>query len=123
MKPGFQQDFVITKSSDGHNFTLLNDLVYVTAMGAILTIPAGTTTDGASTPAALWSAIPPFGKGWKAYILHDWLYRATGMGKTNCDDLLKEALLSLGVDSILAETIYQGVKIGGQKSFNEDRST
>lgn len=122
MKPGFQQDSVMVKTSDGHNFELMVPLVYVTQMGARLTIPPGTTTDGASTPQALWSAIPPFGPGWKAYVLHDWLYRNTKMPRIECDDLLKEAMLSLGVDAALAETIYQGVRIGGQQSFDKDRA-
>lgn len=112
----------MVKTSDGHNVELMVPLLYVTKMGARLTIPAGTKSDGASVPAVLWGAIPPFGEGWKAYVLHDWLYRDTKMPKSECDDLLLEALLSLGVDSVLANTIYQGVHLGGQSSFDEDRA-
>ncbi len=119
---GFQQDQIAVLSRDGHNFTLLEPLVFVTSYGALLTIPAGSTTDGASTPAVIWGAIPPFGKGWKAYILHDWLYRKTRMGKRNCDDLMYEALISLGVDEATAKVIYEGVHLGGQEAFDENRA-
>jgi hypothetical protein len=122
MTPGFQSKTIKVETSDGRNFVLLEPVVYVTGFGAHLTIPAGTTSDGASTPALIWSAVPPFGLYWPAAYLHDWLYRATLMPKPECDDLLKEAMLSLGVDSELVDVVYEGVKLGGQSAFDADRA-
>jgi hypothetical protein len=122
MTSGFQSDTIKVSTSDGRSFTLLEPVVYVTALGAHLTIPAGTTSDGASTPSALWTLIPPFGPYFKATYLHDWLYRFTKMPKCECDDLLKEAMLTLGIDPVLADAFYEGVSKGGQSSFDVDRA-
>lgn len=122
MKLGFQQHTIAVRSGDGQNFMLLEDLVYVRGDGKVITIPKGTTTDGASTPAVLWSMIPPFGLGWKSYILHDHAYRNTWFSKQECDDLIKEAMLSEGVDPVTVELVYRGVRLGGQPSFDEDRT-
>jgi hypothetical protein len=122
MKQGFQQDQIMVLTRDGHSFTLMEPMIYVTSLGAVLTIPAGATTDGRSTPAALWSVMPPFGRGWKAWVLHDHLYRRTRMAKTNCDDLMYEAAISLGVDEAEARICLEGVRRGGQPSFDENRA-
>lgn len=122
MKPGFQSDSVVTRSSDGHTFVLVEPLVYVTALGAVITVPAGSTCDGASVPRVLWRALPPFGRYWLAAWLHDYLYRDTDMARINCDDLFKEAMISLGVDPLRAEAMYQGVRLGGQSAFDQNRA-
>ncbi|MGA2160527.1 MAG: DUF1353 domain-containing protein [Dehalococcoidia bacterium] len=121
MNNGFVDAFISTTSGDGRIFTLLAPLVYVTKNGEVVTVPAGTPTDGASTPAGLWVTIPPFGKYWLAAILHDYLYRFTSRPKDECDNLLLEAMESLGVDEIEAHTIYEGVHLFGQAAFDEDR--
>jgi Protein of unknown function (DUF1353) len=96
-------------------------------------MPKGAATDGASTPQAIWDVLPPFGAYWLAAFLHDCAYqntllivKETGMEKAalfkdDCDSLLKEAMQSLGVDNADVETIYQGVRVGGFKAFNDDR--
>jgi hypothetical protein len=122
MTAGFQSTDFKVSTSDGRNFVLLEPVVFVTQLGAHITIPAGATSDGASTPPALWPEIPPFGIYWKAAFFHDYLYRATQASKSECDALLLEAMQSLGVDSILAKTIYEGVALGGQSSFDADRA-
>ena len=122
MTPGFQNAFVYTKSADGRNFVLVEPLVYVTAAGEIITAPPGTTTDGASTPRILWRVIPPFGPYWPAAVLHDYLYRSSQKPKAECDSILLEAMLWLGVEQVEADAIYEGVKLGGQSSFDSDRA-
>lgn len=57
-----------------------------------------------------------------AAFLHDYLYRYTSLPKSECDDLLKDAMICLGVDPIERTAIYDGVAAGGQSSFNEDRA-
>ena len=121
MTPGFQSTAARVETSDGRNCVLLEPLVYVRMTGEIITVPAGTTTDGASTPRLLWRLIPPFGRYWPAAVLHDYLYRFTDRPKDVCDSILREAMLSLGVDEVTTETIYEGVNLGGWKAFREDR--
>lgn len=117
----FQQTPMKVESDDGRNFTLLEPYNYLCRSGELITIPAGTTSDGASTPRELWASIPPFGKYWKAAILHDYLYRVTNRPKAECDNLLLEAMESLGVNEIEAHAIYEGVNLAGKWSFEEDR--
>lgn len=109
-------------TADGRNFVLLDPEPYLAASGEMIVIPAGATSDGASTPCELWPTIPPFGKYWKAAFLHDYLYRNTTRPKTECDGLLFEAMISLGCSMIEAAMIFGGVHYGGEHSFDSDRA-
>lgn len=117
----FVDPFVSVTTGDGLTCTLLAPLVYVAKSGDVITVPAGVTTDGASTPPVLWPTIPPFGKYWLAAVMHDWLYRFSDKPKDECDSLFLEAMESCGVDDVTAHTIYEGVHLFGWKAFREDR--
>lgn len=101
--------------------SLLDSFSYTSKTGMVITVPVGATSDGASTPREIWSFIPPFGTYWMAAFLHDYLYRSTDLPKDVCDDLLKEAMEDLCVDWIERDEIFEGVHVGGQSSFDEDR--
>lgn len=136
MNPGFQNLPLEVSSSDGRNFVLLKDAVYVSKDGTRYVMPAGATSDGASTPREMWNVLPPFGVYWPAAVLHDCAYRNTllidektmeapfraSLVKDACDKLLLEAMESLGVNEIERSVIYSGVCLGGQPSFNKDRA-
>lgn len=118
---GFSSTLVSTDSEDGHHFILTKELAYVSDAGETIVVPVGAQTDGASTPHALWPTLPPFGKYWRAAILHDWLYRGTQRPRPECDALLLEAMNSIGVDTITGHIIYDGVRAGGEAAFEADR--
>ena len=121
-------------TTDGRNFTLLADVIYVGADATRYCLPAGAISDGASTPREVWPLIPPFGLYWPAAYLHDASYRntlrvwdgsawvAAALPKAKCDALLLEAMEALGVGVVERETIYEGVAIGGSPAFNRDRA-
>jgi len=121
-------------SLDGHNIVLARDLFYYAADGTLFVMPAGATSDGASTPPEVWPLIPPFGKYWLAAVLHDGAYRDTllraiGSGfiratlpKADCDALLAEAMEVLGVGMVERQTIYDAVVLAGTSSFTADRA-
>lgn len=117
----FSIDALDVRTSDGRNFISLIDFSFQRLNGEIIMVPAGSSSDGASTPCALWPTIPPFGKYWMAAFLHDYLYRCTTRPKVECDAIFKEAMISLGVVSFEADIIYEGVNLCGQYSFNTDR--
>ncbi len=124
----FQDLPILSESYDGHHQVLARAFTYVTSNGVALLVPVGTTTDGASVPQAFWDVLPPFGLYWPATVLHDYLYRnADGlhshMSRQDCDDLLLEAMISLQVGLVTRTTIYEGVRLGGSWSFEEDRKT
>jgi hypothetical protein len=128
---GFQSKVANVMTTDGRNFTLVNPITYIAQDGSVYIMPMGATSDGASTPAEMWPAIPPFGSYWLAAFLHDCAYRdtlqlpdgtAAALPKARCDDLLREAMLTLSVSVELADTIYEGVVYGGWSSFDSDRA-
>ena len=51
--------------------------------------------------------------------MHDGLYAAQALPKDECDELFKEANLSDGVNSALAETMYLAVKYGGDSAYED----
>lgn len=101
--------------------TLLDAFTYTSKTGQVITVPVGSTSDGASTPREIWAMIPPFGTYWMAAFLHDYLYRSTDLPKNVCDDLLREAMEDLCVDWVERDAIFDGVALGGQCSFDADR--
>jgi hypothetical protein len=147
MNPGFQCEEFVVKGRDGQNFTFVEDAVYFARSGATYRIPAGSTTDGASTPVALWVAIPPFGPYWRAAVLHDAAYRGklermqagqmfvdgkinlnptdtwapANLDKDTCDFLLLEAMELDNVDLLRRDLIFKGVQDAGQHAFQTDR--
>lgn len=56
---------------EGHWFCLLEDLSYEDEDGSIYTAPAGTLTDFASIPRAVWWLWPRQGKHSAASVIHD----------------------------------------------------
>jgi len=139
----FQANPFKVTTLDGRNFILAEDAFYTAANGSVYKMPVGATTDGASTPPILWENfgmewLPPFGSYWRAAVLHDCAYRNTlqveclAMGaeawmkaaltKEQCDNLLREAMESLGTHNLTIDEIYEGVVNGGQSSFDADRS-
>ena len=130
MLQGFQSKIAEVVTADGRHFKLCRAIYYLAVDGTIYVIPIGSGTDGASTPAAIWPALPPFGDYWLAAVLHDAAYRNTlqypdgtpcALTKEACDDLFKEAMDSLGVNDDITATLYEGVKYGGWKAFRADR--
>lgn len=130
---------VKVSTTDGRNFVLLEALVFTTLTVRTLRAPAGSTTDGLSIPQVLWTAgLPPFGDAWLAGVLHDAAYRdqleelvagswkdgiwkKVTLPKNECDSLFLEALLARGVEAIKAQTLYEGVALGGQAAFDANR--
>lgn len=118
---GFSTSSLAVRTSDGWHVTTLEPFTFTDSKGNVYTIPAGTTSDGASTPRLLWRELPPFGTYWLAAVFHDWLFRYSTFPEAQCNALLLEAMISLSVPLIERSAIFEGVHIGGWKSFAEDR--
>lgn len=121
MSAGFDKAQVDIESGDGEHVVLLEPLTYTSRDGESITIPIGTTSDGASTPRIFWRALPPFGPYWRPAILHDYLYQSGRFVRSKCDALLREAMLSCGVSGFTAWVIYTGVRMGGWVAYNAYR--
>ena len=119
---------------DGRNVSFLEAPGFVRARDmARFRLPIGSTTDGASTPAILWPGIPPFGAHWLPAAFHDGGYRnylelwngtiwvKANLSRLECDELLYEAMGCTGVDEKIKFLIFEGVRLGGQAAFDQDR--
>ena len=85
------------------------DLPY--SLGRLI-IKAGYTTDGASIPKPVWVIIGhPFNPDYiLAAIVHDALYSAELVSREVADDVFKWFLDRMGVNEIVAQTMYLAVK-------------
>jgi hypothetical protein len=117
----FDKERLETYSTDGLNVCLAEPFTYTTAAGEKILVPAGSESDGASVPRVFWRIFPPFGRYWRAALLHDFLYRSTEMPKAKCDAIFHEAMLACGVGRAKAWTIYQGVNWFGVFAFKNCR--
>jgi hypothetical protein len=133
MNYGFKSPLFKVATADGRNFTLLDAVDYQSKDGTLYRIPGGADSDGASVPRPFWNVIPPFGRHWPAAYLHDAAYRDTlmvwaggGLKKASvsedrANDLLLEAMESLGVPWVEMTAIHEAVVLAGKAAFNEDR--
>lgn len=125
---------LLARTMDGRNCVLQEPLEYLTLGGLHLRVPAFSPTDGRSSPRGTWNIVPPFGKGWYAWVLHDGCYK--GLVEILCDDgqwrpfmptkqqsddLLHEAMQGLGCEMWETLATFEAVAKFGQDSFDEDR--
>lgn len=127
MTPAFHSKLQF-EDDGGLPFTLLQTLVYVTALrnpGTIV-VPSGFKTDLASIPRGLWNILPPVGRYDAAAVVHDFLYQNVGcvlwgepFTRKDSDDVLLEAMGVLGVGRFTRWMIYAGVRVGGWKVWSK----
>ena len=102
----------------GEGAVLMRDWT-VCVRGHWFTVPAGTSTDGASIPRALWRVCghPLAYPRVYAALLHDWLYG--GGGRDECptrgdaDAVYRDLLIDLGWGKIKAYIVYAALRIFG----------
>lgn len=116
---------------NGHSYyALRNTLTFTTAAGDTVTAFAGSRTDLASTPAAVWATMPPDGAWAEAAVMHDNCYRTRGTyqfyshaGRTRaapyaraeCDEILRQGMVALGVPAWKRIAIFEAVRgFGGR---------
>lgn len=112
---------------NGKDFQLLEPLVYHVGnenSEEIIVVPSGSVTDWASIPKLLQPILPnTYGK--RAAIIHDYLYRTNGLcgryDRKRSDEIFLEALIVLGVPSVVSNTLYSGVRVGGWVPWNKYR--
>ena len=118
---GFNVPYLTVGSNDGRNFLLVVGFKYTRKDGTVIEAKPGWGSDGASAPRPMWLTLPPFGAYWMAAFLHDICYRYLKYSKEFCDDTFNEAMKLLGVSDIQQFRLYEGVRLFGWSSFEEDR--
>ena len=92
---------------DNQNWQLISPLVYESAAaGKTVTVPAGFITD-------FVSFAPLKNIGQRAAVVHDFLYSLPEFDRGIADEVLKEALESVGVSAILAIDMFVAVRAFG----------
>lgn len=93
-------------------------MVYRTAAGQLIIVPAGYVTDLASIPRGLWWILPPHGELMTAAILHDWLYShggaLLGVPRSYADGLFKQCAGLYSVTRWKRKASYRAVRLGGR---------
>ena len=97
-------------------WVLKDELSYIDLKGVKHTAPKYFITDLASIP---WIVEPIFNSVDTRIegVMHDWYYCSNTFPQADCDALLKEMLLATGCDSVRANLIYAGVRIGGASRY------
>ena len=101
---------------DGRTMRVLEDFTFTDQAGKVWLAPAGSLTDGASIPRALWTAVggPYEGKYRNAAIVHDVVCQGhtTNEERRAGDRMFKEACLCGGCTEHEAARLYAGVSVG-----------
>lgn len=110
---------VLKPFADNHDWLLVNDVVYRPGDAAVaITVPRGFVTDFASIPRAFWAAdLSPNGRYSKAAIVHDYLYWTQACSREQADNLLDIAMQESNVGYLQRNTIYWGVRAGGDGAW------
>ena len=108
---------VLEKVND--KYKVMEDIQY-NIMGTILTVPKGFITDLASIPTSLQGIIPKQGLYDAGAILHDYLYSSQSIYPINrydSDRIFHYVMVECGVDTKLADIMYNAVRIGGESHY------
>ena len=125
MKVGFREsEILLSVPTSGDIRTLQSELTYFTQVvqEQLLLVPKGIQTDLGSIPRALQGIFPKDGKAMFAYILHDYLYQVGMFSRLDSDEMLEEAMGSLGVSWWRRKAVKLGLRVGGWVAWNEHRA-
>ncbi len=92
--------------------TLLEDLVYKGHF-----IPRRFETDFTSTEWYIRWAVPRFGKGNLAAVIHDYYYTAQCMSRKEADKVYRDVLIDCGFNKVNAYARYYVLRLAGGKHY------
>lgn len=108
-----------------NNFWILTeDMTYVIGKtNERIVVPKGFVTDFASIPPLfVLMGLTPQNQYSRAAVIHDYLYWSQGCTKDQADRLLVIAMKESRVGKSDEFVVYQGVKIGGGKAWEENKA-
>lgn len=82
-------------------------------------VPIGFETDFASVPRLPLAYLIVGGRGARAAVIHDWLYKLRKTSRKMADEIFAEALKASGYNSFVVWLMYAGVRIGGGAYWRE----
>ena len=115
----FTNQPILTTSDKDGLWYLVNDLIYQTTSGEVITVPSGFDTDLASIPQIFHSIIPVNGRHRSPAIIHDYLYVIQDRSRSEADAIFLEAMESVGVRWTQRYAMYWAVRLGGLLPWNK----
>ena len=125
MEIGFKEsEILLSVPTSGDLRTTKSELTYFTVIvrEQLILVPVGVKTDLGSIPAILQVFFPKDGKAMFGYILHDYLYQMGMFSRSQSDDMLEEAMKSLGVSWWRRKSVRGGLRIGGWVAWDRHRN-
>lgn len=133
MKPGFLNETLDTRSSNGRDDVLLTALLFRDIDGTLYKVPEHADTDGGSTPRLAWliPGFEPTGDHWFDWILHDGGYRGTLMvqrgvrwdmaelTRKECDRLLDRSLRLRKMGPVKRSLVYSSLRAAGWRHYQK----
>jgi hypothetical protein len=99
---------------------LAADLVYESdRLQRVITVPAGFETDFASVPRLPVVYLAAGGTARKAAVVHDYLYRQSGVARADADAVFLEAMKASGQPAWRATLMWLGVRGFGWQFYRE----
>jgi hypothetical protein len=106
--------------SDDEHAKLTADLVYESDhLQRAITVPAGFETDFASVPRLPLVYLAAGGTARKAAVVHDFLYRQSGVPRADADAVFLEAMKVTGQPTWRATLMWAAVRSFGWKFYRE----
>lgn len=87
----------------------------------IITVPEGFETDFATVPRIVWSIISPIDNHAKAAVIHDYCYEYKIYSRKRCDEIFKEALEVLKINSVKIWFMYHSVRYFSKSYYGKKR--
>ena len=120
-----EQAPALSPFGDGTQWVVLEDMPFIVQLddrsSGTLVVPRGFVTDLASTPPAIWSLYPPFGKYLTAAILHDYLYWRGTCTQAEADKVIYQAMRDAGVDQAAQSRFYVALRAAGEDAWKKNQ--
>ena len=91
---------------------------YSQVVGRWIIVPLGFVTDGCSVPRVPGVFLLAGDKAEEAGYLHDWLYTSQMFPREVADQVLREAVIAMGYSELLANSMYEAVRLFGQSHWD-----
>ena len=115
-------EILLSVPQNGEIRTLQQDMFYFSDLAkTIIKVEKGLKTDLGSIPKILRGIFPNDGKAMFGYILHDYLYSTGIFSRNKSDNILEEAMKTLGVSWWRRKSVRAGLKVGGWVAWNNHR--
>ena len=106
--------------SDGVQWRINGGFGYESNIGGLIQVPDGRCTDFASIPKPIQNVYPVWYRYGPAAVIHDEEYWLQNKTRADADNILREAMLVLGVDEVTVAAIYSGVHLFGQAAWEHN---